>query len=52
MDKITEGLQELERKGWSDIIDARWREEVIKDLKGISDITDEDINEILRIVLW
>ena len=52
MDKITEGLQELERKGWSDIIDSRWREEVIKDLKEITDITDEDINEILKIVLW
>lgn len=52
MDKITEGLQQLERKGWSDLIDTRWKEEVIKDLNEIPDITNEDIDEILKIVLW
>lgn len=51
-DKIAEGYKILEDKGWSDLIDKRWKEEVIKDLQEIDGITEEEINEILETVLW
>lgn len=51
-DKITEGYKLLEDKGWSDLIDTKWRDTVIKELKKIDGITDEEINEILETVLW
>ena len=51
-DKIAEGYQLLESKGWSDLIDKRFRKEVIKDLQEVEGITEEEINEILETVLW
>lgn len=51
-DKIAEGYKLLENKGWSDLIDMRWRDVVIKDLQEIDGITEEEINEILETVLW
>lgn len=51
-DKIAEGYKLLEDKGWSDLIDTKWRDAVIKDLKEVDGITDEEINEILETVLW
>lgn len=47
-----EGLQLLENKGWSDLIDKRWKNDVIQDLKEIDGITDKEIAEILETVLW
>lgn len=51
-DLIREGYLLLENKGWSDLIDRRWKEDVIKDLQEVDGITDGEINEILETVLW
>lgn len=51
-DKIAEGYKLLEDKGWSDLIDRKFREEVINDLQKIDGITEKEINEILETVLW
>ena len=51
-DKIAEGYKLLEDKGWSDLIDRRWKEDVIKELKEVDGITDEEIEHILETVLW
>ena len=51
-DRIAEGYRLLENKGWSDLIDRKFREEVINELQKIDGITDEEINEILETVLW
>lgn len=51
-DKLLEGYRLLENKGWSDLIDKRWREDVIKELQEVEGITEEEINEILETVLW
>ena len=51
-DLIREGYRLLESKGWNDLIDRRWREDVIKDLQEVDGITNEEINEILETVLW
>ena len=51
-DLIREGYRLLENKGWSDLIDRKWKEDVIKDLQEVEGITDEEINEILETVLW
>ena len=47
--KILLKLQDL---GWSDIIDSRWREVVIKDIKQyFPEASNEIIEEILNLVL-
>lgn len=51
-DKLSEGYRLLESKGWSDLIDRKWKDYVIKDLQEVEGITDEEINEILETVLW
>ena len=51
-DRIAEGYQLLENKGWTDLIDRKFREEVINDLQKIDGITEKEINEILETVLW
>ena len=51
-DRIAEGYRLLENKGWSDLIDERRREDVIKDLQEVEGITNEEINEILETALW
>ncbi len=51
-DKIAEGYKLLEDKGWSDLIDRRWKEDVIKELKEVDGITNEEIAHILETVLW
>ena len=51
-DIIREGLLCLQEQGWSDLIDSRWRDDVIKEIKGrLPNISDEDLNEILKLVL-
>ena len=51
-DIIREGLLCLQEEGWSDLIDSRWKDEVIKEIKGrLPNISDEDLNEILKLVL-
>ena len=51
-DRIAEGYRLLEDKGWTDLIDREFREEVINDLQKIDGITEKEINEILETVLW
>lgn len=51
-DMVREGLLCLQEEGWSDLIDSRWRDDVIKEIKTrIPNISDEDLNEILNLVL-
>ena len=51
--RITKGYKCLEAAGWSDLIDSKWKEDVIKELKKeVPDITEEEIQEILDVVLW
>lgn len=52
MDRIGQGFKVLEDAGWSDLIDKKWKKDVIKELKTVPDITDEEIQEILDVVLW
>lgn len=52
MDRIRQGFKVLEDNGWSDLIDKKWEKDVIKELKTIPDITNEEIQEILDVVLW
>lgn len=51
-DRIAEGYRLLENKGWTDLIDRKFRKEVINDLQTIDGITEKEINEILETVLW
>ena len=51
-DIVREGLLCLQEQGWSDLIDSRRREDGIKEIKGrLPNISDEDLNEILKLVL-
>ena len=51
-DIVREGLLCLQEQGWSDLIDSRWRDDVIKEIKSrLPNISDEDLNEILKLVL-
>ena len=51
-DIVREGLLCLQEQGWSDLIDSRWRDDVIKEIKErLPNISDEDLNEILNLVL-
>ena len=51
-DIIREGLLCLQEQGWSDLIDSRWRDDVIKEIKTrLPNISDEDLNGILNLVL-
>jgi ABC-type Fe3+ transport system substrate-binding protein len=51
-DIVREGLLCLQEQGWSDLIDSRWKDKVIKEIKGrLPNISDEDLNEILNLVL-
>ena len=46
---ILEYLQEI---GWSDLIDSRWRNRVIEDIRSeFPQVDDEIIEEVLKIVL-
>ena len=50
--RIAEGFKLLEEKGWTDLIDKKWKNDVIKELRKVEGITEEEINEILETVLW
>ena len=52
MDRIRQGFKVLEDAGWSDLINKKWKKDVIKELKTVPDITEEEIQEILDVVLW
>lgn len=49
---MSDCLNYLEEIGWSDLIDGRFSEEVVNDLKiGFVDISDEMIEKVLKIVI-
>jgi hypothetical protein len=51
-DNVRNCLLLLEEKGWSELIDSRWKEDVIKEIKNkFPNIPDEDLNEVLNLVL-
>lgn len=51
-DIIREGLLYLQEQGWSELIDSRWKDDVVKEIKTkLPNISDEDLNEILNLVL-
>ena len=51
-DNVRNCLLLLEEKGWSELIDSRWKKDVIKEIKNkFPNIPDEDLNEVLNLVL-
>ena len=55
MKKCTEYdiLNYLTDRGWSDLIDSKWTNTVIEDIKkGFPNASDGLINKVLNIVIW
>lgn len=53
MNKLQEYLQLLEETGWSELIDSRWEEDVIKIIKDYdSNAKDSDIKKVLKLVIY
>lgn len=53
INKIQEYLQLLEDTGWSELIDSRWEEDVIKTIKDYdSNAKEEDIKQLLKLVIY
>lgn len=49
---VSKGLQFLEEKGWSDLIDGRWEDEVKKCLLAeFPDMNEDTVNDILDVVI-
>ena len=49
---IKDCLLYLEQQGWSDLIDSRWEQKVIEELKNkFPDVSDDIIKEVLLVVL-
>ena len=45
-------LEYLQNTGWSDLIDSRWRDNVIEDIRSeFPQVDDEILEEVLKIVL-
>lgn len=52
-DNITQAWKVLREKGWTDLIDKKHKNTVVKDLKeGVPGITQEEIQHILEVCLW
>lgn len=53
MNKVQEYLQLLQDTGWSELIDSRWEEDVVRTIKGHdSNAKDSDIREVLKLVIY
>ena len=51
--KVGEYLRMLDDIGWSELIDARWKGNVKKDiLKYDPSASEKDIDETLKLVIW
>lgn len=51
-DDIRNCLLLLEEKGWSELIDSRWADEVIKIIKEkYPDMDDDTIQDVLKLVI-
>lgn len=50
--EVNKCLRYLDNAGWSDLIDSRWEDDVIKELKhNFPNISDEVIEKVLELVL-
>lgn len=50
--EVNKCLRYLDNTGWSDLIDSRWEEDVVKELKhNFPNISDEVIEKVLELVL-
>lgn len=50
--EVNKCLRYLDNAGWSDLIDSRWEENVVKELKhNFPNISDEVIEKVLELVL-
>lgn len=53
MNKVQEYLQLLQDTGWSELIDSRWEEDVVRTIKGHdSNAKDSDIRAVLNLVIY
>lgn len=51
-DLVSKALIFLENEGWSDLIDKKWKKEIIKTLKNnFSDMDKETLEHVLECVL-
>ena len=50
--QVSDCLRYLDKAGWSELIDSRWEEDVVKELKhNFPNISDEVIEKVLELVL-
>lgn len=50
--EVNKCLRYLDNAGWSDLIDSRWEDDVVKELKhNFPNISDEVIEKVLELVL-
>lgn len=53
MNKVQEYLQLLQDTGWSELIDSRWEEDIVKIIKDYdSNVKEEDIKQLLKLVIY
>lgn len=51
-EKIKEILEYLDDSGWSELIDSRWKDDVIRDIKlKFPDVNEETLKEVLKVTL-
>lgn len=51
-DLLSKALLHLENEGWSDLIDKRWKKEIIKTLnKAFPSMNKETLDEVLNSVI-
>ena len=50
--QVNDCLHYLDKAGWSELIESRWEEDVVKELKhNFPNVSDEVINRVLELVL-
>ena len=50
--EVNNCLRYLDNAGWSDLIESRWEDDVVKELKhNFPNISDEVIEKVLELVL-
>lgn len=51
-EKIKEILEYLDDSGWSELIDSRWKDDVIRDIKlKFPNVNEETLKEVLKVTL-
>ena len=50
--QVNDCLRYLDKAGWSELIESRWEDDVVKELKlKFPNISDEVIDKVLELVL-